>query len=136
MPTVNARSIQQITTDRAVAEATLIKAEENANALRVEHAAATLREVFPQHTLAVFGRTWDEDAPRLMQLLSSEEGVVDIDLDDDASAESLTREQSKACALADTVAKLIRGDIEMSQCLASDIKVHADWVEFNLALKD
>lgn len=126
------RDIAQIDAEREDAEKVLAEAKTAADALRAEHAAAALRQAFPQHTLAVFTRAWDEDGPKLYQLLSSQEGVDDIDLEEDG--EKLTREQLVACSVADRAIRLIGSDDEIYEHLDLPDEEHQDWTEFDLSL--
>lgn len=135
MSITETRTIQQIAADREQAETALAQAEGVADVLRVEHAVAVLHEAFPGHTLAVFGRAWDEDAPHLMQLLAADADVEPIDLGDSDSSNNLSREQSVACSIAERAIRLIGDDNEVWRYLEPGEEEHEDWYEFNLPLK-
>lgn len=127
------KTVQQIETERLAAEEFFSGAKITLDALRVENAAAVLREAFPSHDLAVFGRDWDHERPALIQLIGKADGGADIELDDDESVASLTNEQKRATLVADRLIRAIGDDEEVLRHLQG-AEEHADWIEFNLPL--
>jgi hypothetical protein len=132
MPTIEDLSIDELAEKRREAETRLAAAEQEADALRVAHAGALLAEAFPQHTLAVFARNWDEDEPHLLQLLTSVDGVEAIEVADER--ESMTTAQKRALKDAEWAIVLIGSDDHIVRHLEVSEEDHVDWVEFDLAL--
>lgn len=91
-------------------------------------AVAELRDAFPGSSVAIFARNWDEDRPRLIQVL----GETDYDLDEDG--EKLSREQMKACATADMAIQAMGDDDNVLNYLDGSEEEHDDWFEFQLPL--
>lgn len=120
-----------------IAEIALDEAERAADVLRVAHARRLLSDAFPHHSVAVFVRNWDEDRPRLVQLLSSEEGVEDVDLTDNPSA-PLPKGTSEAFGEAERAIRRIADDerllAQVSLYGADFEHEHDGWVEFDLPL--
>lgn len=120
-----------------IAEIALEEAQRAADALRVAHARRLLSDAFPRHAVAVFVRNWDEDRPRLVQLLSAEEGVADIDLTEDPSA-PLPRGTSEAFGEAERAVRRIGDDdrlLAQVGLYGADFEhEHDGWVEFDLPL--
>ena len=123
----------KLLTDHAVNVAA--DAKHLADQLRTHYAKALLKESFPDHTLAIFIRNWDEDRPSLLQLLSHGAGVDDIDLTDDEDAH-LSSEQDKALAAAEHQIRLIGSDDDLLNHLDPSDEDHGDWFEFQLPLDD
>lgn len=123
----------KLLTDRAADVAA--NAKHLADQLRTHYAKALLKEAFPDHTLAVFARNWDEDQPSLLQLLSDRADVDDIDLSHDEDGH-LSRSQKSALAAAEHQIRLIGPDDDLLDHLESGQEDHSDWFEFQLSLSD
>lgn len=134
MPVTEKNSIEEIEAARDIAEEILDSAKRPADLLRVMHAKAVLRRAFPQHAVAVFAREWDQDEPLLIQLISTEDDVDDVDLEDDAVADALTDVQRRATLVADRAIRLIGNDDEVWRYLDAPDEEHEDWYEFDLSL--
>lgn len=133
-PNATAREIGLL---RELAEKHLMEAKSIANQLRVRHARAVLLEEFPHHTVAVFTRAWDEDKPKLLQLISGSPDVDDIDYPDQSKLHpNMTREQAVAWWAAERIILRIGSDQELAEVLEEPSEIHNDWVEFDLLLQD
>lgn len=132
MATNVTRTIEQILAERQVAEVALSEAKNKADAARAEYAAALLGETFPQHTLAVFTRNWDQDEPHLLQLISGAEGVEDLEVWEER--DQLSPEQLHAVNQAEIAIVLIGSDDDILEHLDPSDEYHNDWVEFDLPL--
>lgn len=132
MPTTENENTERIAERRRAAEAALCDAQQAADAVRVEHAVAVLHDAFPQHTLAIYLRNWDQDEPHLAQLLTPVDGVKDVEVEDDFS--ELPTKQQRAIATADEAIRLIGSDEDIADYLNLADERHPDWVEFQLPL--
>lgn len=114
------------------------------DAIRVRYMRSTLAEAFPQHTIAVFARSLDENSPKLLQLLTEVEGENDIDfssmskLETEFFIESLSDEQRQALNEAEIATEQFTDDARfwaaLEQYPQDYEKTHRDWVEFDLPL--
>ncbi|MCI4659694.1 hypothetical protein [Cryobacterium zhongshanensis] len=136
MPVTEKNSIEEIEAARDIAETILDSAKRPADLLRVMHAKAVLRQAFPQHAVAVFARYWDQDEPRLIQLISAEDDVEDVELQDDDVATALTGDQKRAASVADRAIRLLGSDDEVWNYLDAPDEEHEDWYEFDLTLAE
>lgn len=133
-------TIDSIAADRALAETHLATAQSLTNKLRARHAHAVLVKAFPHHSLAVFTRNWDQDEPRLIQLLApadADAAIQDIDVTDDELVQSLPIEQQRAINIADMAIRLIgdrSNDEELWNHLDAPDEEREDWYEFQLDL--
>jgi hypothetical protein len=134
MPVTEKNSIEEIEAARDIAETVLDSAKRPADLLRVMHAKAVLRQAFPQHAVAVFARYWDQDEPRLIQLISAEDDVEDVAVQDDDVAAALTDVQKRAASVADRAIRLLGSDDEVWNYLDEPDEEHEDWYEFDLTL--
>jgi hypothetical protein len=132
MPTIEAKNIDEIARRRTATEALLHAAKTTADAARAEHAKALLSDAFPQHTLAVFTRNWDQDEPHLLQLISGAEGVDDLQVWEER--DRLSPEQLHAVNQAEIAIVLIGADDDILEHLDRSDEFHEDWVEFDLPL--
>lgn len=132
MPTTENENTERIAERRRAAEAALCDAQQAADAVRVEHAVAVLHDAFPQHTLAIYLRNWDQDQPHLAQLLTPVDGVKDVEVEDDFS--ELPTKQQRAITTADEAIRLIGSDEDIADYLNLADERHPDWVEFQLPL--
>lgn len=138
MPLHETKTIDQLASDRALTETHLATALSLANKMRTRHARAVLVEAFPQHSLAVFTRNWDQDEPRLIQLLApadADTSVLDLDLTDDEVVHALTSGQQSAINTADMAIRLIgdrANDEELWNHLEAPDEEREDWYEFQL----
>ena len=131
--------VEEVGAALQIAEIALEEAERAADVLRVAHAHRLLSDAFPRHAVAVFVRNWDEDRPRLVQLLSAEEGVADVDLTEDPSA-PLPKGTSEAFGEAERVIQRIGDDdrllAQVSLYGADFEHEHDGWIEFDIPLGD
>ena len=120
------------------AERALSRVQSAVDSMRAAEARRLLSLAFPRHSTAVFVRDWDEDRPRLVQLLSTEDGVDDVDLTADPEAR-LPEGSSGAFWKAEHFVCMIAagGDEAVWAQPGFDgeyITTHDGWVEFDLAL--
>lgn len=116
------------------AERALSRVQAAVDSMRAAEARRLLSLAFPRHSTAVFVRDWDEDRPRLVQLLSTEDGVDDVDLTADPEAQ-LPKGSWKAERLVRMIAA--GGDEAVWAQTGFDgeyITTHDGWVEFDLTL--
>lgn len=130
---------EEVGTALQIAEIALDEAEHAADMLRVAYARRLLSDAFPHHGVAVFVRSWNEDRPQLVQLLSSQEGVEDIDLTQNPPT-PLPKGTSKAFREAKrTIQRIADDDRLLAQVnlYGADFDhVHDGWVEFDLSLAE
>jgi hypothetical protein len=115
------------------AESVAADAKHLADSLRAEYARLLLAEAFPGYTLAVFARSWGEDSPRLLQVLSDRRDQIDIDLSESNPA-ALPQAQQTAVYAAQLQITLIGSDDEILEHLDPGETDHEGWEEFVLYL--
>lgn len=115
------------------AENIAANAKHLADSLRAEYARLLLAEAFPGYALAVFARDWEEDEPKLLQLLSDRRDLDDIDLTLSNPA-ALPEEQRRAAYEAQLQIRLIGSDEEILEHLDPGETEHEGWEEFVLYL--
>lgn len=130
---IDQNDAEQLKAARDIAEEALAESKAAADVLRVAYSMAVLSDAFPQHSLVVFARSWDQDEPRIIQILSATEGVEDIDVQE-PEAVSLSDEQWRAINEADNSIVAIGSDEEIWQHLDAGEEEHEDWYEFDLAI--
>lgn len=134
MTTQPQKSVADIARQREAAENQLAEAKSAADGLRATHAQMVLQEQFPGHSLAVFARAWDEDSPRLIQLLSSFNDVPDVEVGSPGERTDLSADQARAVSVAESAICAIGADDDILQFLDYGSEEHDDWYEFNLPL--
>lgn len=115
------------------AENVAASAKHLADTLRAEYARLLLAEAFPGYTLAIFSRNWDEDEPKLLQILSDHRDLDDIDLSLSSPA-ALPADQQSAAYAAQLQIRLIGSDDEILEHLDPGETEHEGWEEFVLYL--
>lgn len=117
------------------------RAKHLADSLNVELARQTLAEVFPQHTLAVFSQRLDEeDAVRLIQILSDSPDVADLDGTDDnpdtgPKLAFLAPDHVRAVYAAEHLIRQIGTAYQILTHLEPGESEHEGWTEFQLPLR-
>lgn len=131
---IDQNDAEQLKAARDIAEEALAEAKRAADVLRTAYARALLTQAFPSHSLAVFARSRDEDEAKLIQLVSSTEGVDDLELTEEAVYDALSPEQKHAFNEADSAIALIGDDDDLWGHLEAPDEEHDDWYEFDLYL--
>ncbi|ROR76049.1 hypothetical protein SAMN06295974_3804 [Plantibacter flavus] len=132
---MTSQPIDEIAHRRHAAEEAFRTAKAHADELRIEHTRLVLGAAFPRHTVAIFARQWDEDQACLVQLLTDQPGVTDIDLMNDPTDGILLSEQRRAIALADQAVILVGSDEDLWRLIGTPEVDHSDWSEFPLELR-
>lgn len=120
---------------RNAVEMTLNAATHTANQLRVQLMIAETLEVFPDATTLVFTRDWDQDKPKLVQILTEED---ELELEEKGFWEALSMDQRQALLGIGRIIELIGND-ETLWCYMDQPSVESvDGAEFrlNLTAKD
>jgi hypothetical protein len=137
MPITDKLTVEEIAAGREIAESQLTSTKQSVDVIRVLHAQVVLQKAFPTHELAIFARYLDQDAPRLIQLLSADADT--IELQEDAVVQALSDDQVDAIALANRAIQLIGTDDEILALLDGPDEEHEDWhedwYEFQLDLR-
>jgi hypothetical protein len=122
--------------EKEAAEFVEREAKRLADNRRAEYAAALLADAFPGAITAVFARNWDEDAPRLIQILGTTHREIDTKISPAADASEQIRAQYNASVKAENVVADIGSDEAiLSQSWFNDgDEEHDGWNEFNLGL--
>lgn len=101
--------------------------------LRIEQARRELGTAFPDHTLAVFGRYWEDREANLRQLISDRRDTDDVEVTSIDGTKSLTPAQRQAISSAN-VALYRLSDDDLAEYLTEGETPHSDWIEFTLGL--
>lgn len=110
------------------------EAKHLADSLRAEYARLLIAEAFPEHTLAIFARNWDEEKPMLIQLLAGQTDIADLDLQEDPELDSIAPEKRKLLIEAERAIQVIGSDDDILRHLSPGETEHGDWTEFQLVL--
>ena len=101
-----------------------------------EHAHQLMAGAFPDHEVVIFARNWDEDAPHLLQVLTSRADIEEYDGSIEKSRPTwMTRQQWAALIEAERSIAHIGSDDEILQHLDPGETEHEDWTEFQLNLR-
>lgn len=95
----------------------------------------TLTEAFPDHDMVVFARSWDEDAPHLLQVLSGDPRAIEYDASSqEGRPDWMTASQWNCLIEAERLVCHIGTDEEIQEHFNSETE-HEDWVEFQVPLR-
>ncbi len=120
---------------KAKSEDVAARAKHVADTLRADYAAQLLHAVFPEHTLAIFARHWDEAEPALVQLLSRTSRVPDLEFSKGHSDfDALQTHEKSALINAEQEIMKIGSDDDILEHLDPGAEEHRDWTEFVLYL--
>lgn len=111
------------------------EARELADEINIAYVKLVLDEEFPEHDLVIFARYDDVDDIQLIQALSRDASVNDIDLTEDDGPDLVSR-QRDAALLAEALLNQIGGDARLLKHLDSGEHDHDGWTEYQLSLHD
>lgn len=110
------------------------RAKQMADSLRAEFARTLLAEVFPDHSVAIFSRHWEENEPQLLQVLSASDVVDDFEMSEDPGLKTLPAEHRDYVSWAQAEIQAIGSDDDILRHLSFGETDHEGWTEFQLVL--
>lgn len=120
------------------AQETADRAQFIADDIGLQRAAALLAQAYPDGTLAVFSREWDQDEPMLIQIICQTEDDILVDKQTFLGhTDPLALFRRHAVIMAENAMAQIKSDETRYEHILVEpgSELHAGWIEFDLDLK-